>query len=527
MEKILAPVDRVLAQIGRLTLARPLFSITLLLVATAVTIYSNEIWKPSGTVPSTTAYEKSLTPPPPVTTPAPTSIAAPLATQSTSASNTPPANTPAAAATPGFVAKTHVVGWQVMKIRSGDTLAKLFQKNGFSAREVATLSHLKNAKALRHLKLGQEIRFYKNTDGRLEQLAYALNDKSTLSVVRAGNTYKATTQARAISTVLLASAGTTGDTSQIATLTTPSKPDTKTSDPSSPTLAKTIPVRTTASIHNYVSGHIKRSLAVDARKTGLSSQQANQLVQIFSQKNIAQNVRPGDEFNVLYERSKTGTKKSTANILAAQLTTRGKTYQLVRFVDPKGHVEYYTPQGHSLHDGLSRLPLNFNHISSSFSGNRLDPVLGYYRPHAGTDLAAAFGTPVQAAGDGVLAEIGYRGGYGKLITIQHDSKYTTRYAHLSKFANSMRAGQTVRKGQIIGYVGRTGYATGPHLHYEIRVNDVATNPLTVALPRAVIPAAYRSRFLTQSKALLTQLRISRQVRLAQASPTSPQRENKG
>lgn len=279
---------------------------------------------------------------------------------------------------------------------------------------------------------------------------------------------------------------------------------------------------TTAGL-TYASGRITRSLAVDARKAGLPAKQVKQLVDLFAQKKLAQNMHSGDEFNVLYENTKTsnGTRKSAkpvANIVAAQLTSGDKTWRLIRFVDSKGHAEYYTPEGRSLYDAISRQPVSFTHISSYFSSNRFDPVLHYRRPHEGVDFAAAIGTPVQAAGDGVLKEVAYRGGYGRMITIQHDSQYTTRYAHLSKFASNMTVGKTVKKGQIIGYVGETGFATGPHLHFEIRVNDVAENPLTVALPRSTIPAIYRPQFLATTKVLLAQLNTHRQTWLAEAKP---------
>lgn len=266
---------------------------------------------------------------------------------------------------------------------------------------------------------------------------------------------------------------------------------------------------------NYAAGQISHSLYTDARKIGLSAKQANQLVQIFSQKNIAQNVHPGDQFSVLYESPKTvKQKKYSGNIMAAQITHKDKTYQLLRFTDPKGHSGYYTPQGQTLNEGLLRAPVHFTYISSGFSNNRLDPILHYRRPHLGVDYAAPTGTPVKAAGDGVVEEVSYRGGYGRTVVLRHDDKYSTLYGHLSRYAD-IRAGDTVQQGEVIGYVGQTGFATGPHLHYEIHVNDVPFNPLTVALPNAYLPKAYRNQFFAQSKPLLAQLNSRQQVRLAQ------------
>lgn len=269
---------------------------------------------------------------------------------------------------------------------------------------------------------------------------------------------------------------------------------------------------------NYVSGLVTHSLYSDARKAGLSTRQANQLVQLFSGKNLAQTMRSGDDFHVLYENPKIiKNKKYSGNILAAQITRNDKTYQLIRFADPKGRANYYTPQGQTLGngDGLLRQPVQFTHISSGFSSNRVDPVLHYRRPHLGVDYAAPTGTPIKAAGDGVVAEMGYHGGYGKTIVIKHDDKYSTLYGHMSKYAE-LKTGDPVQQGQVIGYVGQTGFATGPHLHYEIHVNDVAYNPLTVALPGASIPREYRNQFLAKSKVLLAQLHDKRQqVQLAQ------------
>lgn len=569
MEKIILPLDRALSAVGRLVLARPILSIALFVMAIATAVYTNEVWYTSAS--DNTAEQPAIAPP----------LAPQPAASSPVTATAQPASTTAATSQP-------TTAWKIATVKSGDTLSRLLKKHGFSAKEVAVLSRLSSAKALRHLKLGQEIRFAKDANGKLQQLAYAVNDKSTLNVTRLegkGTNFKATTEATPISAVALISpaapvaeqlASTTTATSApkgppitaeklaapvlassgavdkipVATISTTDDPKATKVDESAKTSAATEKVtatkETTAPTSadpkatkvaandstpalTYVSGRITRSLATDAKKAGLSAKQVNQLVAMFGQKNVAQNMRRGDEFSVLYQ---SGTTKKTgksvkgskpvpsSTILAAHLTARGKSYQLIRFTDPKGRVEYYTPEGKSLRDGLSRQPLNFTYISSYFSGNRLDPVLGYRHPHAGVDFAAPIGTPVQAAGNGVLADMGYRGGYGRMVTIDHDDKYTTRYAHLSKFASNVRVGQNVQKGQIIGYVGRSGFATGAHLHYEIRVNDIAANPLTVALPGASIPVAYRGQFLAQSRTLLAHLNTKRQTWLAQAKSTS-------
>jgi murein DD-endopeptidase MepM/ murein hydrolase activator NlpD len=602
--KILASVDKVLTGIGQLALARPIQSIILLIVAVTITICSNKPWYTSiiatsnthKNSPVTTASQNTLPLPvsysltpvieaekplsadvseaPPNQTVAPLDqfmaamidptvslpddhaslpiagtveatlpVVEPEVIAQTPAVATPVAAPKPAAATPKPATQTAPAEkWQVIQVQQGDTLSGLLKRQGFPAKEAVALAKLSGAKALRHLKLGQEMHFYKNTEGQLQQLAYAVSDKSTLNVVRSENGYTATTQAAAISAVTLASVSVAetkkADAPKTESPVVAANTASKTTTASATADAKTAKTTPPVPAFVYASGRITHSLATDARKAGLSPKQVNQLVQIFSPKNLAQSVRPGDEFSILYENAqakkpdisnkkgksaKADTTTPSANIVAAQLTMRDKTYKLIRFADPQGQVEYYTPEGYSLRDGLSRQPLNFTYISSYFSSNRLDPVLHYHHPHEGVDFAAPIGTPVQAAGDGVLADMGYKGGYGRMVVIHHDTKYTTRYAHLSKFASDINVGQTVKRGQIIGYVGQSGFATGPHLHYEIRVNDVAANPLTVALPGVSIPAAHRSQFLAQSKVLLAQLNSKQQIWLAERKPTVPQK----
>ncbi len=261
-----------------------------------------------------------------------------------------------------------------------------------------------------------------------------------------------------------------------------------------------------------MSGEVKRSLISDAKKAGLSSQMANQLAAILG----STAVKTGDRFSVLYEEKGSGKKSKGARIVAAQLNHKGKVLQLIRFTDPKGHTDYYTPSGESLRgEALLRHPVQYSHISSHFAHRRFDPILRFVRPHLGVDYAAPHGTPIKAAGDGVVMAAGYRGGYGNAVIIKHGDKYSTLYAHLSKFPSQLKTGAFVQKGQTIGYVGRTGFATGTHLHYEIHVNDVPQNPLTVALPHNSIPSAHRARFMAQAKTLLAQLKSSQPVKLAQ------------
>jgi murein DD-endopeptidase MepM/ murein hydrolase activator NlpD len=180
-------------------------------------------------------------------------------------------------------------------------------------------------------------------------------------------------------------------------------------------------------------------------------------------------------------------------------------FRAARFRDPSGHVDYYTPEGRSVRKAFIRAPLNFTRISSNFNPNRRHPVLNSIRAHRGVDYAAPSGTPIRAAGDGKVLFRGVQGGYGNTIVLQHGGNITTLYGHMSRFGNA-RVGARVRQGDVIGYVGKTGLATGPHLHYEYRVNGVHRNPRTVALPPAEpVPAEHQQAFRTETESLWREL----------------------
>ena len=183
-----------------------------------------------------------------------------------------------------------------------------------------------------------------------------------------------------------------------------------------------------------------------------------------------------------------------------------------------GRVDYFTPDGHRLRRAFIRTPVKFARISSGFSKRRKHPILHRFRAHKGVDYAAPRGTPIRATGDGRIKSIGYQRGYGKTIVLQHGSgNYTTLYAHMSRFAKGMHKGGRVQQGQTIGYVGSTGQATGPHLHYEFRVNGVHRNPLTVPLPRTLgLSKAERVKFRAKSRRILSRLASAGSTTLAQA-----------
>jgi murein DD-endopeptidase MepM/ murein hydrolase activator NlpD len=193
-------------------------------------------------------------------------------------------------------------------------------------------------------------------------------------------------------------------------------------------------------------------------------------------------------------------------VLAASFVNQGKSYSAVRYVDPTGSARYFTPDGHSMHKAFLRAPVEFTRISSKFNTARLHPILNLIRAHKGIDYAAPVGTPVKAAGDGRISYAGPKGGYGNLVEIEHSRSISTVYGHLSRFAKGLHVGQHVTQGSVIAYVGMTGLATGPHLHYEYRVNGVFKNPQTVPLPSAdPIDPRWRDDFLARTAPLLAQL----------------------
>jgi len=217
-------------------------------------------------------------------------------------------------------------------------------------------------------------------------------------------------------------------------------------------------------------------------------------------------IRHGDEFSLVYEEYwQDGERVAEGDILAAEFVNRGKHFRAVRFKDASGRIDYYTPEGRSVRKAFVRAPLSFSRISSNFDPRRRHPKLNTIRAHKGVDYAAPTGTPIKAAGDGKIIHRGRKGGYGNAVIIQHGGNITTLYAHMSRFSKA-RIGSRVRQGDIIGYVGATGLATGPHLHYEYRRNGVHLNPRTVKLPDAEpINAEYLPEFKKAAGPLLKQL----------------------
>lgn len=255
--------------------------------------------------------------------------------------------------------------------------------------------------------------------------------------------------------------------------------------------------------HPY-ENNIAHTFAQAASETGLSRPLVYKVADIFNwQINFARDIHQGDHFKVL---SMTSPKNGKEVIAAASITTGDKTFTAIRFQDPTGHIAYYTPDGDSLKKALIRKPVSPAYVSSNFARKRYHPILGYYRSHLGVDWAAVQGTKIHVAGDGVVTRVGRYGGYGNMVMVKNSLKYTTVYAHMLRFARHLHKGQHVKQGEVIGYVGQTGLATGPHLHYEIRVFGVAQNPLKVTLPSAhPVAKKFRAQFTKTEAPLLEAL----------------------
>ncbi len=257
-----------------------------------------------------------------------------------------------------------------------------------------------------------------------------------------------------------------------------------------------------------LSGKIEHSLFEAMSAAGGHDSTTLALADIFAWDiDFVNDIQPGDTFTVTYQEVYDhGKYAEDGPILAARFVNDGHEYLAVRYVSPDGHVGYYTPDGRSLRKAFLRAPLEFTRVSSPFSLHRRHPILNLIRAHKGVDYAAPIGTPVRAAGDGRVIVAGRKGGYGNVVMLDHAHGITTVYGHLSRFARGLHVGAHVAQGTVIAYVGMTGLATGPHLHYEFRVNGVYKNPQTVSLPDAVpIDASLRADFLAKTGPLLGSL----------------------
>ena len=235
-----------------------------------------------------------------------------------------------------------------------------------------------------------------------------------------------------------------------------------------------------------ISGRIDSSLFDAAEKTGLPQAVLSEMIRAFSYDvDFQREVQPGDSFEVLFDQlvdEESGKIVGTGTVAYAALTLSGKVQELYRYTAAGAFVGYYNAQGVSVKKALLRTPVDGARISSAF-GMRRHPILGFTRLHPGVDFAVPSGTPIMASGDAVVVSAGWNaGGYGNFVVLKHNATYSTAYAHMSRIAKGIKPGVHVRQGEIIGYVGMTGLATGPHLHYEVRVGNKPINPLSVRMP---------------------------------------------
>ncbi len=351
---------------------------------------------------------------------------------------------------------------QVTKVRSGDSLSLIFDRSGFTPRQLyEVVSQSEHGNELGRLYPGRELTFYSNESGDLLHFEYRINALEAYLVDKTETGYESYHEIR---------------------------------QPESYSVLK--------------SGEIQSSLYLAGLDAGLSDSLIMELAGIFGWDiDFALEIRSGDTFSVIYEdQYLDGEAIGQGNILAAEFTNQGRNYRAIRHTDDEGRGAYYTPEGESMRKAFLRTPLDVFWISSHFNPNRKHPVLDVTRPHQGTDYAANSGTPIRATGDGRVASARYSSSYGNVVEIQHGQNYRTLYAHMKNFANGIRTGSSVQQGQIIGYVGQTGLAAGYHLHYEFEVNGVVRNPVTVDLPNGIaLSAEQLSVFKQASTDLITLL----------------------
>src|ERR1700733_217652 len=283
-------------------------------------------------------------------------------------------------------------------------------------------------------------------------------------------------------------------------------------------------------VENPVQTHIRTasatidsSLFQAAESAQISDLVALKLANIFAwDVDFVLDIREGDRFTAVYEQIyQDGKYLRDGDVLAAEFVNGGKVYRAVRFVDETGAIGYYSPEGKPMRKAFLRAPVEFTRVSSVFNPHRFHPILNLIRGHMGTDYAAPIGTPVHAAGDGRVAFEGVRGGYGNAILLSHSNEIQTLYGHMSRFARDIHLGSHVQQGEVIGYVGMTGLATGPHLHYEYLMNGVHKDPQTVKLPGAdPLRVDAMDRFHAQTAAWLDAL-AAPQTQVRQAGLAAP------
>ncbi|GAA5138115.1 peptidoglycan DD-metalloendopeptidase family protein [Thalassotalea piscium] len=356
--------------------------------------------------------------------------------------------------------------WQSAKVRNGDSLAKIFKRLGFNAQTTYKVSTVEGeaSNQLKRLQVGDVLRIGTNDKKELAALEYPISQTKTLFVNLIDGKYQAHFE------------------------------------------EKTVEIQ-----ESIAHGIIKSSFWNAGIESGLNDAQIINLANIFGWDiDFGIDIRQGDTFHVVYENKYIdGEFIGTGKILAAEFVNQDDPFQAIRFTDG----EYYTPDGKSMRKAFLRAPVSFKYISSNFKPKRFHPVQKRWKAHRGTDYAAKTGTPVLAAGNGKVVRASYDKYNGHHVFIQHGNGIETKYIHFSKRA--VKKGQRVKQGQVIGYVGSTGLASGPHLHYEFLLNGVHRNPRTVKLPDAQpIDNKYKADFTLVAEQRLKELSGSRQALLA-------------
>jgi murein DD-endopeptidase MepM/ murein hydrolase activator NlpD len=358
------------------------------------------------------------------------------------------------------------MSWQTAKVRNGDSIARIFKRLGFSAQETYAVSTAqgKDSKLLMKINVGDTLRIASNNENRVTALEYPLSKTDTLYINLVGDKFQSHKE------------------------------------------SKTVEIR-----EAFAHGKISSSFWNAGTSAGLTDAQIINFANVFGWDiDFALDIRAGDSFHMIYEKKYVeGEYIGTGNILAAEFINRDEPFQAVRFTDD----QYYTPDGKSMRKAFLRAPVNFKYISSSFKKRRFHPVQKRWKAHRGIDYAAKTGTPVVAAGDGKVTHSTYNKYNGNYVFIQHGNGIVTKYLHFSKRA--VKRGQRVKQGQLIGKVGATGLASGPHLHYEFLLNGVHRNPRTVKLPDAKpIAKKYKTKFTALSKKRIEALIGSKNAMLA-------------
>ena len=238
--------------------------------------------------------------------------------------------------------------------------------------------------------------------------------------------------------------------------------------------------------NHLVETTIDRGIYRTAKQSGIENSVVAQFARLYGfEVDFQRDLKKNDKIKIFYERylDDDGVSQRTGNIIYSEISNVEKNIILYRYEYPNGAIAYFTPEGKSIEKSLMRTPINGAKLSSRY-GFRIHPIIGYNQMHQGTDFAAPIGTPVMASGAGTVEYSGWKGGYGKFISIRHSPVYQTNYAHLQDYAKGMRRGTKVQQGQVIGYLGSTGSSTGPHLHYEVVVNGRKENSQTLKLPSA-------------------------------------------